>query len=202
MCGISGIVDLRGRRPIGEALLREMNSTLLHRGPDGEGFHFEPGVALGHRRLSIIDLAGGKQPLYNEDETVVVTYNGEIYDFKEIERELTSRGHRFRTRCDTEVIVHAWEEWGPECLLRFNGMFAFGLWDRKKEILFLARDRLGVKPLYYAELPDGELIFSSELKALMRHPLLERHVDPAAVEEYFCFGYIPDPRTIFKAVNK
>src|SRR5690606_1356925 len=114
MCGISGIVDLKGRRPIERGVLRSMNGSLAHRGPDGEGFHFEPGVGLGHRRLSIIDLEGGKQPLYNEDETVVVTYNGEIYNYRELASELVSRGHRFRTRCDTEVIVHAWEEWGTE----------------------------------------------------------------------------------------
>ena len=202
MCGISGIVDLRERRPVNPALLRAMNDTLRRRGPDGEGFHLEPGVGLGHRRLSIIDLEGGKQPLYNEDKTVVVTYNGEIYNFRELEDELVSLGHDFRTRCDTEVIVHAWEQWGEECLTRFNGMFAFALWDRRTETLFLARDRLGIKPLYYAELPDGELIFGSELKALMEHPLLPREVDPEAVEEYFCFGYVPEPRTIFKNVKK
>jgi asparagine synthase (glutamine-hydrolysing) len=202
MCGISGIVDLRERRPVSQQLVRAMNDTLSLRGPDGEGFHFEPGVGFGHRRLSIIDLEGGKQPLYNEDETVVVTYNGEIYNFQEVERELVARGHRFRTRCDTEVIVHAWEEWGEECLGRFNGMFAFALWDRNKQTLFAARDRLGVKPLFYAELPDGELIFGSELKALLRHPLLGRELDPSAVEEYFCFGYVPDPKTIFKGVKK
>ncbi len=202
MCGISGIVDLRERRPVNRALLKTMNDSLTHRGPDGEGFHFEPGVGLGHRRLSIIDLEGGKQPLYNEDETVVVTYNGEIYNFHEIAEELVAKGHVFRTRCDTEVIVHAWEEWGERCLDRFNGMFAFALWDRNRETLFLARDRLGVKPLYYAELPDRELVFGSELKALLLHPKLARDIDPTAVEDYFCFGYVPDPKTIYKSVAK
>ncbi|MEX2123361.1 MAG: XrtA/PEP-CTERM system amidotransferase [Woeseia sp.] len=202
MCGISGIVDLRERRPVNAALLRAMNDTLTHRGPDGEGFHLEPGVGFGHRRLSIIDLEGGKQPLYNEDESVVVTYNGEIYNFHELAEELIGKGHQFRTRCDTEVIVHAWEEWGERCLDRFNGMFAFAIWDRRQEILFLARDRLGVKPLYYAELSDGEIIFGSELKALLVHPKLKREIDPTAVEEYFCFGYIPDPKTIYKSVRK
>jgi asparagine synthase (glutamine-hydrolysing) len=202
MCGISGIVDLRERRPVNRALLQAMNDSLTHRGPDGEGFHFEPGVGLGHRRLSIIDLEGGKQPLYNEDETVVVTYNGEIYNFHELAEELIGKGHTFRTRCDTEVIVHAWEEWGERCLDRFNGMFAFALWDRGRDTLFLARDRLGVKPLYYAELPDGEVIFGSELKALLLHPGLERDIDPSAVEDYFCFGYVPDPKTIYKNVHK
>jgi asparagine synthase (glutamine-hydrolysing) len=184
------------------ALLRAMNDTLALRGPDGEGFHLEPGVGFGHRRLSIIDLEGGRQPLFNEDGTVVVTYNGEIYNFREIEDDLIAKGHRFRTRCDTEVIVHAWEEWGEKCLERFNGMFAFALWDRNAQTLFIARDRLGVKPLYYAELDDGELIFGSELKALMQHPQLDRTVDPCAVEDYFCFGYVPDPKTIFKRVRK
>jgi len=124
MCGITGIVDLREKGPVNQDLVRAMNDSLTHRGPDGDGFHFEPGVGLGHRRLSIIDLEGGKQPLYNEDETVVVTYNGEIYNFRELAAELQAKGHVFRTHCDTEVIVHAWEEWGTDCLERFNGMFA------------------------------------------------------------------------------
>jgi len=202
MCGITGIVDMRGERPIDESLLRAMNGVIGHRGPDGDGFHFEPGVGFGHRRLSIIDLEGGKQPLYNEDHTVVVTYNGEIFNFMEVERELLQRGHTFRTRSDTEVIVHAWEEWGVECLKRFNGMFAFAVWDRRAKTLFIARDRLGVKPLYYAELSDGRLIFGSELKALLLHPLLQRRIDPQAVEEYFAFGYVPDPKTIYRDVKK
>ena len=179
-----------------------MNDTLVHRGPDGEGFHFEPGVGLGHRRLSIIDLEGGKQPLYNEDETVVVTYNGEIYNFQFLMEELTRAGHVFRTHCDTEVIVHAWEEWGPQCLERFNGMFAFALWDRNRETLFLARDRLGIKPLHYAVLDDGHLLFGSEIKTLLEHPDLPRKMDPQAIEDYFTFGYVPEPRSIFKAVRK
>ena len=202
MCGITGIVDMRGERPIDEPLLRAMNGVIGHRGPDGDGFHFEPGVGFGHRRLSIIDLEGGKQPLYNEDHTVVVTYNGEIFNFMEVERELLQRGHTFRTRSDTEVIVHAWEEWGVECLKRFNGMFAFAVWDRRAKTLFIARDRLGVKPLFYAELSDGRLIFGSELKALLLHPLLQRRIDPQAVEEYFAFGYVPDPKTIYRDVKK
>ncbi len=202
MCGITGIVDLKERRPIDSDLLARMNASLEHRGPDGDGFHVEPGVGLGHRRLSIIDLEGGKQPLYNEDHSVVVTYNGEIYNFKEIEVELRSRGHVFRTRCDTEVIVHAWEEWGERCLERFNGMFAFAIWDRNSDTLFLARDRLGIKPLYYTLLTDGRLLFASELKALMRSPDVPRRVDATAVEDYFAFGYVPDPKTIFAGVHK
>ena len=202
MCGITGIADLRGERHIDEALLRGMNALLAHRGPDGDGFHFEPGLGFGHRRLSIIDLAGGKQPLYNEDGTVVVTFNGEIFNFMEIEAQLVRRGHSFRTRSDTEVIVHAWEEWGVECLSRFNGMFAFALWDQRARRLFLARDRLGVKPLYYAELPDGRLAFASELKSLLIVPGIERRIEPQAVEEYFALGYVPDPRTIYRDIRK
>jgi asparagine synthase (glutamine-hydrolysing) len=201
MCGITGIVDLRGERPPEERLLQAMNGLLSHRGPDGDGFHFEPGVGFGHRRLSIIDLEGGKQPLYNEDGTVVVTFNGEIFNFMDVEAELIRRGHTFRTRSDTEVIVHAWEEWGVDCLKRFNGMFAFAVWDQRAKTLFVARDRLGVKPLYYAEL-DGHLLFASELKALLLHPRLQRRIDPQAVEEYFAFGYVPDPKTIYRDVKK
>lgn len=202
MCGITGIVDLKERRAIDPNLLARMNGSLQHRGPDGDGFHFEPGVGFGHRRLSIIDLEGGKQPLYNEDHSVVVTYNGEIYNFKEIEVELRARGHVFRTRCDTEVIVHAWEEWGERCLERFNGMFAFAIWDRNKDTVFLARDRLGVKPLYYTLLPNGWLMFASELKALMASPDVSRRIDATAVEDYFAFGYVPDPKTIYVDVHK
>ncbi|MEX1994490.1 MAG: XrtA/PEP-CTERM system amidotransferase [Steroidobacteraceae bacterium] len=202
MCGISGIVDLAGERPIDEALLRRMNGAIAHRGPDGDGFHFEPGVGIGHRRLSIIDLEGGKQPLYNEDGSVLVSYNGEIFNFQEVERELLARGHVFRTRCDTEVLVHAWEEWGEQSVQRFNGMFAYAIWDRNRKQLFLVRDRLGVKPLHYALLPDGTLAFASELKALLVHPGIARDIDPQAVEEYFTFGYVPDPKTIYASVRK
>ena len=197
MCGITGIFDLRDRRPVDRDLLERMNRTQFHRGPDQGGIHVEPGLGFAHRRLSIIDLSSGQQPLFNEDETVAVTYNGEIYNFQELTQELRAAGHVFRTQCDTEVIVHAWEQWGEDCVERFRGMFAFAVWDRNCETLFLARDRLGIKPLYYALLPDGHLIFGSELKALMAHPGLGRSVDPCAVEDYFAFGYVPEPRTIF-----
>ena len=202
MCGITGIVDLVGGSPINRELLGAMNASLTHRGPDGDGFHFEPGVGLGHRRLSIIDLEGGKQPLYNEDETVVVTYNGEIYNFKPLVEELKALGHTFRTHCDTEVIVHAWEEWGADCLARFNGMFGFALWDRNRETLFVARDRLGIKPIYYAVTPARQLVFGSEMKALLKHPDVPRDIDPQAIEDYLTFGYVPDPRSIYKAIRK
>ena len=202
MCGIAGIFDYRGRRDVDRRLLRCMTDALLHRGPDGDGFYFAPGVGLGHRRLAIIDLAGGDQPLFNEDHTVCVVFNGEIYNFPELVTELSALGHVFRTRCDTEVIVHAWEEWGEACLDRFNGMFAFALLDEQRQTLFLARDRLGEKPLYYSFLSDGRLLFASELKALLCCPQLDRRLDPQAVEEFFALGYIPDPRSIYSGVHK
>lgn len=202
MCGITGIFDGRNRRDIDRGLIDRMNSSLHHRGPDAGGVHLEPGVALAHRRLSIIDLSTGQQPLYNEDGSVAVVFNGEIYNFQELVKELMDCGHTFRTRSDTEVIVHGWEQWGPACVTRFRGMFAFALWDRNRETLFLARDRLGVKPLYYAQLQDGLWLFGSELKALMIHPGLPRVIDPIAVENYFAYGYVPEPNTIFKDVYK
>ncbi|MGH8642708.1 MAG: XrtA/PEP-CTERM system amidotransferase [Burkholderiales bacterium] len=202
MCGIAGIFDGRSRREIDRNLLERMNESQFHRGPDAGGTHLEPGLGLAHRRLSIIDLSTGQQPLYNEDGSVAVVFNGEIYNFQELVKELTACGHSFHTRSDTEAIVHGWEQWGASCVTRFRGMFAFALWDRNRETLFLARDRLGVKPLYYAELPGGHWIFGSELKALLVHPRLSRTIDPMAVEEYFAYGYVPEPRTIFKGVFK
>ena len=174
MCGIVAIIDLRARRPIDRDTLVRMNESQHHRGPDEGGLHLAPGVGLGHRRLSIIDLATGQQPLYNEDRSVVVIYNGEIYNYQELIAELTALGYVFRTRSDTEVIVHAWQAWGEQCVDRFRGMFAFVLWDEKQQTAFMARDRLGVKPLYYAVLPDGHLIAGSELKSLLAHGALAR----------------------------
>ncbi|MEQ1592410.1 MAG: XrtA/PEP-CTERM system amidotransferase [Thiobacillaceae bacterium] len=202
MCGITGIFDTRDTQDISRELLDRMNQTQFHRGPDEGGLHLEPGVGLGHRRLSIIDLSTGQQPLFNEDGSVVVVFNGEIYNFQELVPELQALGHVFRTHSDTEVIVHAWEAWGEACVARFRGMFAFALWDRKQQTFFLVRDRFGVKPLYYAYLDDGQFIFGSELKSLMAHPGLARDIDPLAVEEYFAYGYIPEPRTIFRGANK
>ena len=199
MCGLVGMFDTKGDRPIDPVLLRTMNDTQAHRGPDGADIHVAPGIGLGHRRLAIIDLAGGHQPLFNEDGSIVVVYNGEIYNFDALARELKRLGHRFRTHCDTEVIVHAWEQWGEDCLQRFRGMFAFALWDANQRRLFLARDRLGIKPLYYAVLDNGVLIFASELKGLIAHPQMPRIIDPAAVEDFFALGYVPDPKTIYRA---
>ena len=202
MCGIVAIIDLHGRRPIERDTLVRMNESQHHRGPDEGGLHLAPGIGLGHRRLSIIDLATGQQPLYNADRSVVVIFNGEIYNYRELITELAALGYEFRTRSDTEVIVHAWEAWGERCVDRLRGMFAFVLWDENQQTVFLARDRLGVKPLYYAVLPDGHLIAGSELKSLLAHGALAREIDPQAVEEYFALGYVPEPRTIFSGAAK
>jgi len=202
MCGIVGIMDVSGKRAIDRGLLRRMNESQHHRGPDEEGLHIEPGVGLGHKRLAIIDLSTGQQPLWNEDRSVVIIYNGEIYNYRELIPELAALGHVFRTKSDTEVVVHAWEEWGEDCVTRFRGMFAFALWDRNRETLFLARDRLGVKPLHYALLPSGHLVFGSELKSLTVHPEFRRDLDPFAIEEYFALGYVAEPRTIYAGARK
>jgi asparagine synthase (glutamine-hydrolysing) len=179
-----------------------MTDSLTHRGPDGYGEHVGPGVGLGHRRLAIIDIDGGHQPMYNETGRISVVFNGEIYNFKELAHELEAAGHVFRSRCDTEVIVHAWEEWGGDSVVRFRGQFVFALWDEDQETLFVARDHLGKKPLYYTERKDGTLLFGSELKALLISPDVSRELDPLAVEDFFAYGYIPDPRSIFTAVRK
>lgn len=202
MCGITGIFDTIGKAEIDRNTLSAMNQSQFHRGPDEGGIHVEPGLGFGHRRLSIIDLSSGQQPLFNEDGSVVVVFNGEIYNFVDLMPELVALGHTFRTHCDTEVIVHAWEEWGEACVHRFRGMFAFALWDRNKNSLFLARDRLGIKPLYYSLLPNGMFIFGSELKALLSYPNFSREMDSCAIEEYFAYGYVPEPRTIFSSARK
>ena len=202
MCGITGVFDTRGTRAIDAAVVRRMNAAQAHRGPDENSVHVEPGLGLGHQRLSIIDIATGQQPLFNEDGSVIVVFNGEIYNYQELIPELQALGHVFRTKSDTEVIVHAWEAWGEECVQRFRGMFAFALWDRSRQTLFLARDRLGVKPLFYALLDDGTLLFGSELKSLLAHGKLRRDIDPLALEEYFALGYVAEPRTVFQQALK
>ena len=202
MCGITGIFDTRGGSEINRVVLQRMNDSQFHRGPDEGSLHIEPGVGLGHRRLSIIDIATGQQPLFNEDGSVVFVFNGEIYNYQQLIPELQALGHVFHTKSDTEVIVHAWESWGAECVKRFRGMFAFALWDRNRQTFFLARDRLAVKPMYYAVLDDGTLLFGSELKSVLAHGGLRRDIDPMAVEEYFALGYVAEPRTIFKQARK
>jgi asparagine synthase (glutamine-hydrolysing) len=202
MCGIAGIVDLREKREINRRLLHDMNNRQAHRGPDGSDVYLEPGVGLAHRRLSIIDIEGGRQPMFNEDGSVAVTFNGEIYEFAHLQEELRRLGHTFQTRSDTEVIVHAWEQWGTGCLERLGGMFAFAIWDRNRDCVFIARDRFGKKPVYYSQLPSGYLLFASELKSLLVHPEVSRQLEPTAVEDYLTFGYVPDPKSIFKSVRK
>ncbi len=202
MCGIAGLFDTRGLRDFPRSLAARINDIQSHRGPDEAGIHLEPGLALLHRRLSVIDLAAGQQPLFNADRSVGVVFNGEIYNYRELTAELQALGHRFATRSDTEVIVHAWAQWGEACVQRFRGMFAFALWDRHRQTLFIARDRLGVKPFFYALLDDGTLVFGSELKAITAHPGFARDIDPLAVEEYFALGYVADPRCIYRGARK
>jgi len=202
MCGITGIFDTRGVRPMDRTVLQRMNDSQLHRGPDEGSLHIEAGLGFGHRRLSIIDIATGQQPLFNEDGSVAIVFNGEIYNFQELIPELQAAGHRFHTKSDTEVIVHAWEQWGEACVQRLRGMFAFVLWDRNRQTLFMARDRMGVKPLFYGLLDDGTLLFGSELKSLLAHGGLRRDIDPLAVEEYFALGYVAEPRSIFRQARK
>ncbi len=202
MCGLAGMFDGSGERPMDRGLLQRMTDAIAHRGPDGAGLFTGPGVALGHRRLSIIDLEGGAQPMTDPETGVTVVFNGEIYNFRELMETLAAHGHRFTTRCDTEVILHGWMQWGADCLAHFDGMFAFALWDPREQTLFLARDRLGKKPLYYAVLPDGLCLFGSELKALTAHPGLPRDIDPQAVADFFAYGYVPDPKSIYRAARK
>ena len=202
MCGITGIFDTRAARAIERAVLHRMNESQHHRGPDEGSLHLEPGLGFGHRRLSIIDVATGQQPLFNEDGSVCVVFNGEIYNYQDLIPELQALGHIFHTKSDTECIVHAWESWGEDCVKRFRGMFAFALWDRNRGSLFLARDRLGVKPMFYAQLDDGHVVFGSELKSLMAHGGLKRDIDPLAVEEYFALGYVAEPRCIYRQARK
>jgi asparagine synthase (glutamine-hydrolysing) len=179
-----------------------MNETQHHRGPDEGDVYTEPGVGFGHRRLSVIDIASGQQPMFNAEGNVGVVFNGEIYNFPDLTAELQELGYVFRTKSDTETIVHAWEAWGEECVHKLRGMFAIAVWDRTKQTMFMARDRMGVKPFYYAVLPDGMFIFGSELKSLRAHPLLPHAIDPRAVEDYFAYGYVPEPRTIYASAFK
>ncbi len=206
MCGITGIFDLRAAREVSRTVLQRMNDSQYHRGPDEGSLHTEPGLGFGHRRLSIIDIATGQQPLHSACGSVVIVFNGEIYNYQELIPELQALGLTFRTKSDTEVIVNAWLAWGEACVQRLRGMFAFALWDRNRQTFFMARDRLGVKPMYYALLDDGWLVFGSELKSVLAYTGgqggLRREIDPHAVEEYFALGYVAEPRTIFKQALK
>ena len=202
MCGIAGLYHLATPKPVDPARIERMCAAMVHRGPDGGGVWTGPGVGLGHRRLSIIDVAGSPQPMASTDGRAVLVFNGEIYNYRELRAELRGLGAEFHTDGDSEVILAAWQRWGADCLPRLHGMFAFAIYDTAERTLFLARDRLGVKPLFYALLSDGSLAFASELKGLLAHPLLRREIDPLAIEDYLAWGYVPDHRSLLKGVSK
>lgn len=202
MCGIAGMFHLQVAKPVDPQRIRMMTDVLAHRGPDGSGVWTAPGVGLGHRRLAIIDLVTGEQPMVSADGKLCVVFNGEIYNFRELRAELEALDAVFVTNSDTEVILHGWRHWGERCVDRFHGMFAFALHDADRATLFLARDRLGVKPLFYTELPDGCILFASELKGLLAHPLVRRAPELTAVEDYLAYGYIPDDTSIVAGVRK
>lgn len=195
MCGIAGYVG-QGTQEI----LEEMCNRIAHRGPDDDGYWIDDGVGLGHRRLSIIDLAGGHQPMTNEERTIWVVFNGEIYNYQELRQDLEQRGHQFSTNSDTEAIVHAYEEFGHECQHRFQGMFAFALWNTQERELFCARDRLGIKPFFWTQV-DGQFLFASEIKALLAHPMVKPPINRNAFHEYLSFGFVPGPHTIFEGIQ-
>ena len=201
MCGIHGVLSLNGTRRISDAELRRMGEVARHRGPDDHGDYVDGPLAFGMQRLSIIDVAGGHQPIANEDETVWVVCNGEIYNFRELRSELQARGHRFRTNSDTEVIVHLYEEHGVDAIKRLRGMFGFALWDTRTRKLVIGRDRLGIKPVYYS-VADGQLAFASEAKSLLTLPWIEPQLDREALPHYLNLGYVPAPLTLFEGIRK
>lgn len=200
MCGIVGFVSKTGiaNRPV----LERMNAAIVHRGPDDEGFYVDGGAALGMRRLSIIDVAGGQQPIHNEDRTKWIVFNGEIYNFQEIRDDLEKRGHRFYTKSDTEAVIQLYDEYGVDCLEHLRGMFAFAIWNEREKSLFLARDRVGKKPLLYSHQPNGDLVFGSEFQAMLQHPSVSREVDCDAIDSYLSYLCIPAPLTAYKSIRK
>lgn len=200
MCGIAGFINARAEAD--GAVLQGMLARIAHRGPDGQGVFVQGRAALGHRRLAIIDLDGGPQPMFNEDGRLAVVFNGEIYNYQALTEELTAAGHTFATKSDTEVLLHGWEEWGRDLLPRLRGMFAFALWDRESETLFCARDYFGIKPLYYYEAEDGTLLFASEIKAFLDHPAFEKQLNESQLELYLSFQYSPGEDTFFRGVKK
>src|SRR5213080_3576340 len=200
MCGIAGFIDVERSRDNAEQLIDRMCRVIRHRGPDDQGTWVGEGVALGMRRLSIIDLAGGHQPIFNEDQSILIVFNGEIYNYRELQKELQERGHRFTTNSDTETIVHAYEEYGDDCVNHLRGMFTFAIWDRNRQRLLAARDRFGKKPLNYYW--DGQrLVFGSEIKSILEAGI-PRAINPNALEEYLVYRYVPTPNTLFKDVMK
>jgi asparagine synthase (glutamine-hydrolysing) len=201
MCGICGILLFDARAEVDSHLLMQMNRTMMHRGPDDEGYYASGPVGLGMRRLSIIDLDGGRQPISNENDTLRIVYNGEIYNYQELHADLITRGHLFKTQTDTEVILHLYEELGEECVTRLRGMFAFAIWDEKKHRLFMARDRLGIKPLFYAHEPGKRIVFGSEIKAILPAGI-SREPNYQGVYDYLSHMYVPTPETAYAAVKK
>src|SRR5262245_2772918 len=201
MCGIAGMVTIGRLTDCDKNLLKHMTRALYHRGPDGEGYYFDEQAGLGHRRLSIIDLEAGKQPMCNEDGSIWVTFNGEIYNYLDLRKDLVAKGHQFKTESDTEVIVHLYEELGETFSEKLRGMFAIGLWDKRVKRLILTRDRVGKKPLYYCVI-GGALYFTSEMKSLMQVPGFNREIDYEALSDYFSLLYVPAPKSIFKSVRK
>ncbi len=201
MCGICGIVSLNPAQPVDRGVLEKMTQTMIPRGPDDQGIYHDTSIGLGVRRLSIIDLSGGHQPIANEDKTLWIVFNGEIYNYRELRVYLQKRGHIFATQSDTEVILHLYEEFKEECVQHLNGIFAFAIWDALRRELVIGRDRMGIKPLYYAEVA-GQLIFGSEMKVLLAHPAVERDIDLIALNEYLTFEYVPTPRTILRGIYR
>src|SRR5256714_4259728 len=203
MCGINGIaLSSRSRRELDVRVLERMRDVITHRGPDDAGTYVDGQIGLGHRRLSIVDVAAGHQPMTNEDGRLRITYNGEIYNHADFREELERRGHVYRTHSDTETIVHAYEERGAACVEELRGMFAFAVWDARRRELFIARDRVGKKPLYYTLTARGTLVFGSEVKSLLEHSEVGREIDLEALDAYLTFGYVPDPLSIFRGVHK
>ena len=202
MCGIAGIFDSKAERDINRDVLLSMRDAIDYRGPDMANNWYGPGIGLAHRRLSVIDLSGGQQPMRSTDGKSVVVFNGEIYNFKLLRQQLKELGHVFTTRSDTEVLLNAWCEWGEKCVDKLRGMFAFCIWDGKTDSVFLARDRLGIKPLVYAFTDDGHLVFGSEIKAVLQYPGLDKRLRLSSMEDYFTFGYVADPHTIYSAIDK
>ena len=201
MCGIAGVFHYQTHEPVAAAMLRRMTDRLAHRGPDDDGFWIDGAAGLGHRRLSIIDVAGGHQPIRNEDDSIAIVFNGEIYNYRALAHLVEGRGHRLKTRSDTETIVHLYEEFGDACVAMLDGMFAFALWDGQRQRMLLARDRVGKKPLYYAD-TAGRFTFGSELKAVLADDRIPRELDEQAVADYFSFQYVPAPKSIFRHVRK
>jgi len=201
MCGICGIVNFDRSEPVDPDLVERMTTAMVHRGPDDDGYFVEANAGFGHRRLSIIDLGGGKQPIFNEDGSILIVFNGEIYNYAELTAKLTGLGHTFQSRSDTEAIVHAYEQYGDACVDHLRGMFAFAIWDRRCKRLLVARDRLGIKPLYFYQC-DGFLAFASEIKSLLQIPAVSRVVNPEALEPYLTLRYVPGPQTMFKGISK